>query len=177
MKKIIAIVGLMGVGKTTIGSKLSKKLGYYFIDSDREIEDRERKTIPEIFAQNGEKYFREVEENVIEEIALRDEEIVLSIGGGGFVSEKTRKILSQKAITIWLHAPINEILRRVGKRNNRPLLNQKNKRLVLEDLAKQRNPIYSQADLKFETAIQSREILTTKIINKIRELKNEQNPS
>ncbi len=167
----------MGVGKTTVGTKLSKKLGYYFIDSDHEIEDRERKTIPEIFTQNGEKYFREVEEKIIEEIALRDEEIVLSIGGGGFVSEKTRKILKEKAITIWLNAPIHEILRRVGNKNNRPLLNQKNKRLVLEDLAKQRYPIYAEADLKFETANCSHEVLTNLIISKIKELSNAENPS
>ncbi len=160
----------MGVGKTTVGTKLSKKLGHYFIDSDYEIEDRERKTIPEIFAQNGEEYFRSLEEKIIKEIALRDEEIVLSIGGGGFVSEKTREILKEKAITIWLDAPIQEILRRIGNKNNRPLLQNKNKRLVLEELAKKRYPIYAKADLKFETANSNREVLINKIISKIKEL-------
>lgn len=169
VKKIIAIVGLMGVGKTTLGKKLSKKLGYYFIDSDHEIEDRERKTIPEIFAQNGEAYFRAVEEKIIEEIASRDEEIVLSIGGGGFMSEKTRNILKEKALTIWLYAPIHELLRRVGNKTNRPLLLNQNKRLVLEELAKKRYPIYSQADLKFETVNASHENLINKIINKLNE--------
>lgn len=177
MKKIIAIVGLMGVGKTTIGTKLAKKLGYYFIDSDHEIEDRERKTIPEIFSQDGEKYFRKIEEEVIQEITTRDEEIVLSLGGGAFMSEETRNVLSRKAITIWLDAPIHEILHRVNNKNNRPLLNQKNKRLVLEDLAKKRYPIYSQADLKFETIHSSREILTSKIISEIKELQNDKNKS
>lgn len=162
----------MGVGKTTVGTKLSKKLGYYFIDSDHEIEDRERKSIPEIFAQNGEKYFRTVEEKIIEEIATRDEEIVLSIGGGAFMSEKTRNILKEKAVTIWLHAPIHELLRRVGNKNNRPLLQNQNKRLVLEELAKKRYPIYSQADLKFETINSSHEVLVNKIINKL----NAKNP-
>lgn len=167
----------MGAGKTTIGTKLAKKLGYYFIDSDHEIEDRERKTIPEIFAQNGEKYFREVEEKIIEEIAIRDEEIVLSIGGGAFMSEKTRMVLKEKAITIWLYAPIHEILRRVGHKNHRPLINQNNKRLVLENLVKQRYPIYSQADLKFETTTSSHEVLTNKIIAQIKKLENEKNPT
>jgi shikimate kinase len=170
VRKIIAIVGLMGVGKTTVGTKLSKKLGHYFIDSDHEIEDRERKTIPEIFAENGEEYFRSLEEKIIKEIALRDEEIVLSIGGGGFMSEKTREILKEKAITIWLDAPIQEILRRVGNKNNRPLLQNKNKRLVLEELAKKRHPTYAEADLKFETANSNREVLINKIISKIKEL-------
>jgi shikimate kinase len=111
-----------------------------------------------------------LEEKIIKEIALRDEEIVLSIGGGGFMSEKTREILKEKAITIWLDAPIQEILRRVGNKNNRPLLQNKNKRLVLEELAKKRYPIYAKADLKFETANSNREVLINKIISKIKEL-------
>lgn len=162
----------MGAGKTTVGTKLAKKLGYYFIDSDQEIEDRERKSIPEIFTKNGEKYFREIEEKIIEEIVFRDEEIVLSIGGGAFMSEKTREILSKKAITIWLDAPIEDLVRRVSAKNNRPLLNGKNRRLVLEELAKKRYPIYAQADLKFETNKSSHENLTNRIINKIHEQKN-----
>lgn len=166
----------MGVGKTTLGTRLAKKLGYYFLDSDHEIEDRERKSIREIFAQNSEKYFREVEENIIEEIAMRDEKIVLSIGGGAFMSEKTRKILSEKAITIWLHAPIEELVRRVSNKNNRPLLNGKNRRLVLEELAKKRYPIYAEADLKFETFNCSHENLTNQIIKKINH-KHEQEDS
>jgi len=162
----------MGVGKTTIGTKLAKKLGYYFIDSDQEIEDRKRKSIPEIFTQDGEKYFREIEENIIEEIVMRDEEIVLSLGGGAFINEKTRKILKEKAITIWLDAPIEELVRRVSARNNRPLLNGKNRRLILQELALKRYPIYAQADLKFETIKCSHENLTNRIINKINEQKN-----
>ena len=72
-RKIIAIIGLMGVGKTTIGSKLANKLGYYFIDLDQEIEDREGNSISEIFTKKGEKYFRELEKNIIKEIIFRDE--------------------------------------------------------------------------------------------------------
>lgn len=161
----------MGVGKTTIGTKLAKKLGYYFIDSDQEIEDRERKSISEIFSQNGEKYFREVEEKIIDELSARDEEIVLSLGGGAFISEKTRQILKERAITIWLYASIEEILYRVSRKNNRPLLNQKNRRLVLEELAAKRYPIYAEANLKFETTHYSHEVLTGKIISKIKELR------
>jgi len=166
-KKIIAIVGLMGVGKTTIGSKLSEKLKYYFVDCDCEIEDRERKTIKEIFAQDGEKYFRKIEEEVVTEIAMRDENIVLSLGGGAFVSEETRKILKEKAVTIWLYAPVETILHRVGNKNNRPLLNQKNKRAVLEDLAKKRYPFYAEADFKFDTSEENHEALIAKIIKQV----------
>lgn len=169
---MIAIVGLMGVGKTTIGAKLAEKLKYYFIDCDCEIEDREHRSIPEIFSKDGEKYFREVEAKTISEIAFRDEEIVLSLGGGAFMNEETRKILQEKAIVIWLHASIEEILHRVGHKNNRPLLNQKNKREVLKELAKSRYPIYAQADLKFDTSDVNHEVLLRKIIQKINEFKN-----
>ena len=165
-KKIIVFIGLMGVGKTTVGSKLAARLGYYFIDSDQEIEDREKKTITEIFAQDGEKYFREVEKNIIQEIILRDEAIVLSLGGGAFIDEDTRKILKEKAVTIWLNADIDDILFRVAGKNNRPLLNQNNRRKVLEDLLAKRKPIYSQADLQFNTSSESHESLIRKLLKK-----------
>ncbi len=170
--KIIVIVGLMGVGKTTIGAKLADKLKYYFIDCDCEIEDRERKTIAEIFAQNGEKYFREAEAKTIAEIISRDEEIVLSLGGGAFMNENTRKILKEKAVTIWLHASIDEILKRIGHKNNRPLLNQKNKREVLEELSVKRYAIYAEADFKFNTGEMNNDLLVKKIIQKINEFEN-----
>jgi shikimate kinase len=171
-KKIIAIVGLMGVGKTTVGLKLAEKLKYYFIDCDCEIEDREHKTISEIFSENGEKYFRQVEEEVIAEIASRGEDMVLSLGGGAFMSEKTQQILKEKAITIWLEASVDEILKRIGKKNNRPLLNQKNKREILENLAIKRYPIYAKADLKFNTDNVGGENLLKQIIKKINEFRN-----
>lgn len=173
-RKIIAIVGLMGVGKTTIGAKLAEKLKYYFIDCDCEIEDREHKTIPEIFARNGEKYFREIEAKTIEEIISRDEEIVLSLGGGAFMDDNTRKILKEKTTTIWLHASIDEVLKRIGHKNNRPLLNHKNKREVLEELAAKRYPTYAEADFKFNTGEINNDALVKKIIQKINEPENAQ---
>jgi shikimate kinase len=168
MKKIIAIIGLMGVGKTTIGAKLAERLQYYFIDCDQEIEDREGKTIAEIFSRNGEKYFREVEKNIIHEIILRDEEIVLSLGGGAFMNEETRKTLKEKAVTIWLDAEIDEILHRIGNKSNRPLLNQKNKREALKNLAEKRYPVYAEADFKFDTTSENHETLIEKIIKKLK---------
>jgi shikimate kinase len=171
-KKIIAIIGLMGVGKTTIGARLAEKLKYYFIDCDQEIEDRQHKTIKEIFTQNGEKYFREVEKKVIHEIMLRDEEIVLSLGGGAFMDEDTRKILQKKTITLWFYSEIDNILQRIKNKNNRPLLNEKNKRNILEELAKKRYPFYAKADLKFDTTNEDQETLIQRMIKKINSLKN-----
>ncbi len=168
-KKIIAIVGLMGVGKTTLGAKLAGRMKYYFIDCDQEIEDREGKTIKEIFAEKGEKHFREIEKKIIKEIVLRDENIILSLGGGAFVDPETREVLKEKAITIWLFASVNDILHRIGNKNTRPLLNKKNKREVLEELIKKRYPIYAEADFKFNTSTENHEVLINKIIKKIRE--------
>ena len=173
-KKIITIVGLMGAGKTTIGSRLAQILKYYFIDSDQEIEDSEHRSIADIFAQNGEKYFREIEAKTIQEIVNRDEEMVLSLGGGAFINQETRKILKQKTLIIWLHASIEETLKRINSKSNRPLLNQKNKRQVLEELAKIRYQIYREADFDFDTTYLTHEDLVEKIINNIQNFKNVQ---
>lgn len=170
-KKIIAIIGLMGVGKTTIGAKLAEKTKSYFIDCDQEIEDCERKTIPEIFTKNGEKYFRQIEKKIIQEIVFRDEEIVLSLGGGAFMDNETRAILREKSITIWLCASIDNILHRIGNKNTRPLLNQKDKRKVLQDLVAKRYTTYAEADLKFDTNKESHDALINKIIKEIKLLK------
>jgi len=167
-KKIIAIIGLMGVGKTTLGNKLAEKLGYYFVDSDLEIEDREGKSITQIFAEDGEKHFREVEKNVIQEIVARDEQTVLSLGGGAFINDEIRNILQQKAIVIWLEAPLDVILHRLSGKTNRPLLNNKNKREVLEELARKRYPIYALADFKVETSNGGHESSINKIVNFIK---------
>jgi shikimate kinase len=163
MKKIIALIGLMGVGKSTLGLKLANSLNYYFIDSDQEIEDREKKSINDIFAQNGEKYFREAERKLIEEITSRDENIIISLGGGAFINEASREILQQRALIIWINASVNVILQRIGNKANRPLLNQTDKRKTLEDLARKRFPIYSQSDLKFNTGEESHEVIIQKI--------------
>ncbi len=165
--KIIAIIGLMGVGKTTLGAKLADKLGYYFVDSDREIEDCEKKSIAEIFKKNGEKYFREIERKKIREIVLRDENIVLSLGGGAFIDNETRQLLLEKSFVIWLKAPIDVILHRIGNKNNRPLLVGVNRREVLQDLEKKRYPIYQLADLEIDSSSASYDALIEEIIKKL----------
>ncbi len=154
----------MGVGKSTLGAKLAEKLGFYFVDSDEEIEDNQRKTIPEIFAQNGEKHFREVEKNIISEIIKRDEPMVISLGGGAFIDEKTRKNLLEKTFVIWLRAPIDVIMHRIGNKQNRPLLNNSDKRKTLQDLLEVREPIYSLADLEIDACEGNHDFLIEKII-------------
>lgn len=162
--KIIAIIGLMGVGKTTLGAKLASKMGYYFVDLDREIEDSEKKSVSEIFKKNGEKYFRGLEKDKIKEIVARDENIVLSLGGGAFMNEESRKILLEKAFVIWLKAPIDVILHRLGNKNNRPLLKNVNKRQVLEELAQKRYPIYALADIEIDSSLGNYESLIEQVL-------------
>jgi shikimate kinase len=171
-KKIIAITGLMGAGKTTLGYKLANKIGVYFVDSDQEIEDLEKKSTSEIFSTKGEKYFRDLEKNLIKEIVNRDEELVLSLGGGAFIEEETRQILKEKAITIWLNTDIEIILKRVGTKKTRPILNNGNKRVILGDLAKKRNPFYSQSDIHINSNQNNRDIILEMIICELNKLKN-----
>lgn len=171
-KKIIALTGLMGSGKTTIGSKLAQKLSYYFTDSDQEIEDQESSSISDIFLTKGEKYFREIEKKTIKEIIERDEEVVLSLGGGSFMDPQTRELLLEKATTIWLYAPVDTILLRIGNKQSRPLLNSTNKindkRHILEDLALKRHPIYEKADYKFDTTNENHEVLIKNIMKTLK---------
>jgi len=161
-KKIIALIGLMGAGKTTIGLHLSQKLGYYFIDTDQEIEDRYKMSITDIFKKYSENYFRQLESDIISEILARNENIVLSLGGGAFISEKNRLLLQKNCFTIWLYASIDETIRRVGNKNNRPLLQNINKRKTLENLIATRYPIYKKSNIAIDT--------TNNSINEIVEL-------
>jgi shikimate kinase len=171
-KKIIAITGLMGAGKTTLGSRLANKIGIYFVDTDQEIEDLEKKSTGEIFLTSGEKYFRDLEKKIIKEIVNRDEELVLSLGGGAFIDEETRQILKQKAITIWLNTDIEIILKRIGAKKTRPILNNGNKRVILGDLAKNRNPLYSQSDIHISSNQNNRDAILEIIISELNKLKN-----
>ncbi len=171
LPQIICLIGMMGAGKTTIGNKIANKIGYYFIDSDQEIEDVEAMTINQIFSNKGEKYFRNIEEKIILQILDREEEkIVLSLGGGAFINDKIRAELKNKSLTIWLNVDIEKIITRVSKKNNRPLLSGKeSKRKIITDLLRKREPIYRQADLIFDNN-KSCDHLADEIINKIKEI-------
>lgn len=166
--RIIAIVGLMGVGKSTIGKKLAEDLGYYFVDSDQEIEDFTQMSINQIFADKGEDHFRELEKNIIKQIIEREENIVLSLGGGAFENKEMREILLQRSITIWLKAHIDTILFRIGNKSNRPLLNNQNKREVLQDLIIKRYPNFEKADLHIDTSEVNHDEIVMQITKEIK---------
>jgi shikimate kinase len=148
--KTIALVGLMGAGKSSIGRRLAQRLGLPFIDADSEIEAAADATIEELFQRHGEAAFRDGERRVIARI-LDSPVHVLATGGGAFMDASTRAVIRARAISVWLRADIELMLARVGRRNNRPLLKGGNPRAVLEQLIAQRYPIYAQADITIDS--------------------------
>ncbi|MDI7774929.1 shikimate kinase [Asticcacaulis sp. EMRT-3] len=154
LPKTVALVGLMGVGKTTIGRRLSEQFGLPFVDADEEIEKAAGQTIPEIFAQHGEAYFREGEQRVIARL-LDDPVQILATGGGAMTHAKTRDKLKDKAITLWLKTDLKVLARRIANRPHRPLLRDRDPMDVLKEHVRARYPLYEQADIIVETGDQS----------------------
>ena len=144
--RTIALVGLMGAGKSTVGRRLAEKLGREFYDSDTEIEKAAGLAVADIFALHGEEDFRRGEQQVLKRL-LSGPPHVLATGGGAYLNEETRALLREKAVTVWLNADLETLWRRVQKRNTRPLLRRPDAKTVLTDLLTAREPIYSQADL------------------------------
>ena len=143
----VVLVGMMGAGKSTIGRRLSLRLGLPFIDADTEIEVAHAgMTIPEIFERHGEPYFRDGEARVISRL-LDNGPGVLATGGGAFMREETRNRIRDKAISIWLKVDPDTILHRVKRRAGRPLLQTADPEATVERLIREREPIYQHADV------------------------------
>lgn len=147
----IFLVGPMGVGKTTVGRSLARLLGYEFVDSDQEIEQRTGAKISWIFDMEGEQGFRQREQAMIEELTQR-KAIVLATGGGAVIREENRSCLKTRGIVVYLQASLDELLRRTSYDKNRPLLQADDPGTVLAGLMRQREPWYQEvADLVFDT--------------------------
>jgi shikimate kinase/3-dehydroquinate synthase len=142
----IALVGLMGAGKTSIGRRLAARLGLPFRDADQEIELAAGCTIPELFARYGESAFRDGERRVIRRL-LAGDPMVLAFGGGAFMDPQTREASRTEAVTVWLRCPLPTLVRRVAGRDNRPLLNGGDREDTLRQLMEVRYPIYAEADV------------------------------
>lgn len=149
-QKTIALVGLMGVGKSSIGRRLALALDLPFRDADSEVETAAGRTISDIFDSFGEQAFREGERKVI--ARLMDEgPHVLATGGGAFVNDETRALIKDRAVSVWLKADLELLARRISRKDTRPLVRGKDPLEVLQSLAEVRYPIYGQADILVET--------------------------
>ena len=146
LQRTIALVGLMGVGKSTVGRKLAESLGATFVDSDEEIEKAAGLSVQEIFERHGEPEFRRGERRVIERL-LAGPPIILATGGGAYIDPTTRALMKEKATTVWLRADLDLIWKRVNRRDTRPLLKRENPKQVLAELNEARAPIYAEADI------------------------------
>ncbi|MFT3996872.1 MAG: shikimate kinase [Asticcacaulis sp.] len=150
----VALIGLMGVGKTTVGRRLADALAVPFRDADEEIEKAAGLSVSDIFAAYGEAGFRDGEQKVIARL-LDEGPHILATGGGAFVQPATREVIKQKAVTVWLRTDLRVIARRVANRNHRPLLRDRDPMEVLREHEKNRYPFYAQADITVDTGDQS----------------------
>jgi shikimate kinase len=166
IRRTVVLVGLMGAGKSSIGRRLAQRLGLPFVDADKEIETAAGCSIEEIFDRLGEAAFRDGERRVI--LRLLDEPVhILSTGGGAFMDAAIRARVKETAISIWLRADIDLLLRRVSRRSNRPLLKQGEPREVLARLIDQRHPMYAQADICVDSADGPPEQMVQKVIDEL----------
>ena len=142
----IVLIGMMGVGKSTIGRRLAARLGRDFVDADDEIASAAGMSIPDIFECYGEKEFRDGERRVIARLVDQSDSVIAA-GGGAFMNSETRTLILEKAVAIWLDADIDILVERVSRREGRPLLIGKDPKTVLTELAAIRNPVYALAPL------------------------------
>jgi len=164
----VVLVGMMGVGKSSLGRRLATQLGVDFVDADEEIEKAARLTIPEIFATYGEAFFRDGERRVIARLlgvadtgsgpsadglalpplpCARAGVKVIATGGGAFVNDQTRALILSRGIAVWLDADLDTLVERTARKDNRPLLKQGNPREILAALKAAREPFYAQAPI------------------------------
>jgi shikimate kinase len=151
LRKTVVMVGMMGAGKTAVGGELARSLGVPFLDSDTEIEEAANATIAEIFARDGEAFFREKEAQVIARL-LKGPPGVLSVGGGAFLSADTRELIHDLGVAVWLRASLELLWHRVKRKDTRPLLRTTDPRKTLAELMQAREPAYARADLIVDVA-------------------------
>lgn len=161
--KPIVLIGMMGAGKTSVGRHLAQKLALPFVDADSEIEAAAQATITEIFERDGEAVFRSGERRVIARL-LDGPLCVLATGGGAFMAPETRGKIRERAVSVWLRADIDLLARRIGRRRDRPLLNDGNPRETLVRLLAQRSPVYAEADIVVDSGEQSPDQVAEQVI-------------
>ncbi|MCA3556518.1 shikimate kinase [Aestuariivirga sp.] len=158
----IVLVGLMGAGKTSVGRRLAEKLAIPFVDADHEIEAAAGKTVRDIFADHGEPYFREGERRVIQRLIGNGAQ-VLATGGGAYMNDDTRQRIQESGISVWLKAALTVLMKRVLKRQDRPLLQNEDPEAVMRGLIDKRYPVYALADV----TVESRDVQHGQMVNDV----------
>jgi len=148
--RTIVLIGLMGAGKTAVGRRLAARMGLPFVDADQEIEAAAGCSISDIFALHGEQAFRDGERRVIARL-LDDPPHVLATGGGAWMDAETRAKAAARALSVWLRADFEVLMRRTARRNHRPLLRSRDHGEVLRKLQAERYPVYALADIVVDT--------------------------
>src|SRR5690348_8099742 len=146
LNRPVVLVGLMGVGKSTVGRRLARRLGLPFVDSDAEIEDAAGRPAAEIFERYGENDFRDGERRLVARLIEGDLRVIAT-GGGAYVDPRTRKLLNERAITVWLDAPVDILAERTSRRDTRAQLRNADPKAVLQRLAEERRPSYEEAHI------------------------------
>ncbi|MCB1507347.1 MAG: shikimate kinase [Hyphomicrobiaceae bacterium] len=174
-KRSIVLIGMMGAGKSSIGRRLGETLSLPFRDADIEIEKAAARSIPEIFAEHGEAYFRDGERRVIARLMDEGPQI-LATGGGAFEDETTRAAIAASGLSIWLDARLDVLMKRVRRKSNRPLLRQKDPESVMRALLEARIPNYRKADLIIESRDGPHDIVVRDILKALAGLASESTP-
>lgn len=164
----LVLVGLMGVGKTTIGRRLAVRLGLPFVDADEEIEKAAGMSVQEIFDKFGEAHFRDGERRVIARL-IDGKAKVIATGGGAFVNDETKALILDRAIAVWLDADIDVLIDRIARREGRPLLKGRDPREVLTRLAEERRPHYERAPIRIRSSASPHEATVDKIMKAVQQ--------
>ncbi len=171
-ERSVVLVGLMGAGKTTVGRRLARRLDLAFVDTDAEIEKAAGETIPEIFERRGEATFRTGERRVIARL-LGEGPCVLATGGGAFMDPLTRANIAARGISVWLKADLDVLMKRVGKRGDRPLLQSGDPRETMKRLMDERYPVYAGADITIESLEGPHDAVVEQVVEKLERFREE----
>lgn len=163
----IVFIGMMGAGKSVIGRLLAERLDIPFVDADTEIERAANMTIAEIFETHGETYFRDGERRVIERL-LQEGPCILATGGGAYMDERTREMIAEHGISVWLNASFDVLWERVSRKSHRPLLQNPDPQGTLKKLIETRYPVYALAELTVESDHISKEAMVARVFDALK---------
>ncbi len=164
MEKNLTLTGMMGVGKTTVGKRLAKKLKFKFIDIDKIIEKNEGQSINSIFKKKGEVYFRKIEKEITI-IELKKTHSIISLGGGAFLNNSIRELTKKNSISFWLDASVETLISRLKKSKNRPVLGKEKTNISIKEIYFERKKFYNQANYRIKCQKLTLKQIVEKILN------------